>query len=82
MGNSFRHPGNDERTSVAELLSVVLHHSIPALHFELDSVEGNLQEMDGAVVGVDHQLPIGPLGIFVSADEEFECRYRMGRSCR
>ena len=26
----------------------------------------------GAVVGVDHQLAVGPLGIFVSADEEFE----------
>ena len=31
-----------------------------------------MQEMDGAVFGVDHKLPIGPLGIFVSADEEFE----------
>ena len=28
--------------------------------------------MDGAVVSVDHQLPIGPLRIFVSADQEFE----------
>ena len=28
--------------------------------------------MDGAEVGVDHQLAIGPLRIFVSADEEFE----------
>ena len=38
----------------------------------LDGVEGSLEQMDGAVVGVDHQLPIGPLRIFVSADEEFE----------
>ena len=45
---------------------------LPFLHFELDGVEGSLEQMDGAVVGVDHQLPIGPLRIFVSADEEFE----------
>jgi len=43
------------------------------LHFELDGVEGSLEQMDGAVVGVDHQLSARPLGIFVSADEEFEC---------
>ena len=30
----------------------------PLLHFEPDSVEGSLQEMDGAVVGVDHQLAV------------------------
>ena len=29
--------------------------------------------MDGAVVGVDHQLPIGPVGVCVSADQKFEC---------
>jgi hypothetical protein len=34
------------------------HHSAPALHFELDSVEGGLEEMDGAVVGVDDELAI------------------------
>ena len=28
--------------------------------------------MNGAVVGVDQQLPIGPVGIFMSADEKFE----------
>ena len=45
---------------------------VPALKFELDGVEGGLQEMDVAEVGVDHQLPIGPLRIFVSADQKFE----------
>jgi hypothetical protein len=44
----------------------------PSLHFELHGVEGRLQQMDVAVVGVDHQFPIGPLRIFMSADEEFE----------
>jgi len=28
--------------------------------------------MDVAVVGVDDQLPIGPLRIFMSADQKFE----------
>ena len=28
--------------------------------------------MDGAEVGGDDQLPIGPLRIFVSADQKFE----------
>ena len=45
-------------------------HSIPALHFELDGVEGGLQEMDGAVVGVDDELAIRPVRIFVSADQQ------------
>jgi hypothetical protein len=31
-----------------------------------------LQEMDGAVVGVDDELAVGPLEIFVSADQEFQ----------
>jgi hypothetical protein len=48
------------------------HSHVPSLDFELDRIERSLQQMDGAVVGVDHQLPIGPLGIFVSADQEFE----------
>ena len=29
-----------------------------------------MEEIDVAVVGVDHQFPIGPLGIFVSTDQE------------
>jgi len=33
-------------------------HEATSLDFELHSIEGSLQEMDGAVVGVDHQLPI------------------------
>jgi hypothetical protein len=45
----------------------------PSLHFELHCVEGSLQEMDGAVVGVDDELAVGPLGIFVSADEKLQC---------
>ena len=40
----------------------------PPLHFELDGVEGGLEEMDGAVVGVDDELAARLLGIFVSAD--------------
>ena len=31
-----------------------------------------MQEMDGAVVGGDDEVAIGPLGTFVSADQEFE----------
>ena len=43
-----------------------------ALDLELDGVEGGLQEMDGAVVGGDDEVAIGPLRLFVSADEQFE----------
>ena len=43
-----------------------------SLHFEPHSVEGSLQEMDGAVVGVDDELAIGPLGVFVSADQKLQ----------
>jgi len=43
-----------------------------SLDFKLDGVKGRLQEMDGAVVGVDHQLAVRPLRIFVSADQEFQ----------
>ena len=56
--------------SVAIPESAVLYAS--SLHFELDGVEGGLQQVNGTVVGGDHQLAIGPLGIFVSADQEFE----------
>ena len=45
---------------------------LPALHFEPDSVEGSLQEMDGAVVGVDDELAVGPVRIFVSADQKLQ----------
>ena len=45
---------------------------LPPLHFELDSVESSLQQMNVAVVGIDHQLAVGPVGIFVSADQEFQ----------
>jgi len=46
--------------------------STPSLHLELDGVEGGLQEMDVAVVGGDDEVAIGPFGLLVSADEEFE----------
>lgn len=49
------------------------HHNAPALSFELHCVETRLQEMDGAVVGVDDELATGPLGIFVSADQKGQC---------
>ena len=44
----------------------------PPLAFELDGVEGGLQEMDGAVVSVDDELAVGPVRIFVSADQKFQ----------
>lgn len=46
--------------------------SVPALDFEPHSVEGGLQQMDGAVVGVDDELAIVPIRIFVSADQKFQ----------
>jgi hypothetical protein len=45
------------------------HRSFPSLDFELHRIEGGLEEMDGAVVGVDDELAGGPFGVFVSADE-------------
>ena len=33
-----------------------------------------MEEMDGAVVGVDDELAVGPLGVFVSADQKFQCK--------
>jgi len=45
---------------------------LPSLHFEPDSVEGSLQEMDGAVVGVDDEFAVGPVGVFVSADQKLQ----------
>ena len=44
----------------------------PPLAFELDGVESSLQEMDGAVVGGDDEVAVGPLGIFVSADQKLQ----------
>ncbi|WP_155121175.1 hypothetical protein [Bryobacter aggregatus] len=40
--------------------------------FERDGIEDGLHELDVAVVGVDDELAIAPLGIFVSADQEFQ----------
>ena len=56
--------------SVAIPESAVLY--APSLEFELQRIEGGLQEMYRTPVASDHQLPIGPLGIFASADPEFE----------
>jgi hypothetical protein len=55
------------------LFSATHHSSAPALHFEADSVEGSLQEMDEAVVGGDDEVAVGPLGVFISADQKFQC---------
>ena len=41
-------------------------------HFELEGVEGGLEEMNGSEVGVDGEVAVGPLRILVSTDEEFE----------
>ena len=49
-----------------------IHHSIPSLHFELEGVEGGLQQMDGAVVGVDDELAVEPVRVFVSADQKLQ----------
>jgi hypothetical protein len=60
---------------VGDLIAVSVlakHHSALSQHFKLDCVEGGLQEMDGAVVGVDDEFAILPVGIFVSADQEFQ----------
>jgi hypothetical protein len=45
---------------------------LPSLEFEADSVKRSLEEMDGAVVCVDDELAIGPLGVLVSADQKFQ----------
>ena len=46
--------------------------SITALDFELHRIEGGLGKMKRAVVSVDDELAIGPLGIFVSADQKLQ----------
>ncbi len=33
-----------------------------SLRFELDSIEGGLHQMDGAVVGGDDEVAVGPRG--------------------
>ena len=45
---------------------------LPSPHFEPHSIEGSLQEMNGAVVGVDDELAVRPLGVFVSADQKLQ----------
>lgn len=45
---------------------------IPSLHFEPHSVEGSLEQMNRAVVGIDDELAIRPLGVFVNADQKLQ----------
>jgi hypothetical protein len=35
-------------------------------------VEGGLQEMDGSVVGIDDELAVEPVRVFVSADQKLQ----------
>jgi hypothetical protein len=35
-------------------------------------IESSLQQMNRAVVGVDDELAVGPIGIFVSADQKLQ----------
>jgi hypothetical protein len=58
--------------SPAPVESATHYGGATPLHFELDGVGGGLQEMDVAVVGGDDEVAVGPLRIFVSADQEFE----------
>ena len=48
------------------------HHNATSLHFEPDRIKRSLQQMNGAVVGVDDEFAIVPVGVFVSADQEFQ----------
>ena len=48
------------------------HHKVTSPHFEPHSVERSLKEMDGAVVGVDDELAIVPIRMFVSANQKFQ----------
>jgi hypothetical protein len=45
---------------------------MPSLHFELGGVEGGLQGMNRAVVGVDDELAVEPLRSFASADQKLQ----------
>lgn len=49
-----------------------VQHSLTPQHFEPHSIEGRLQQMDAASIASDDQFAVGPLGIFMSADEEFQ----------
>ena len=42
----------------------------PPLDFELDGVERGLYQVDVGPAASDHEFAIGPVGIFVSADQE------------
>ncbi len=45
---------------------------LPSPPFEANSVERSLQEMDGAVVGVDDEFAIVPVRVVVSADQKLQ----------
>ena len=47
-------------------------HNSPSLHFELDGVEGSLEQMNRAVVGVDDELAIQPVRVLGSADQKLQ----------
>jgi hypothetical protein len=47
-------------------------HNAPSLHFELDGIKRSLQEMNGAEVGGDDELAAVPIGVCMSADQEFQ----------
>lgn len=44
----------------------------PSLHFELDCVESSLQQMDVAMVSGDDEVAVGPLRVFISADQNLQ----------
>lgn len=56
----------------ARNVSSATHHSIPALYFELDGVEGGLQEMNLSPVAIDDELAIKPVRVFGSADQKLQ----------
>lgn len=48
-------------------------HNATSLHFEPHRIERSLQQMDGAMVGVDDELAIfRPIRVFGSADQKFQ----------
>lgn len=78
-GNSTFWPPNINRIEVIRSSHVestveesANHDIIPTPIFEIDSDEGGLLQMDGAVVDVDDEIAVGPVRVFASADQEFE----------
>jgi hypothetical protein len=48
------------------------YHANFRWRFERDGIEGRLQQVDGALVGVDDERAVGPVRVFVSADQKFQ----------